>query len=73
MQCVQACVEDLAALVSQVNEGEFINPAAIPNDLLDELTLVHEKALAIRSRLLGLSKWKEVITGQPHNLSGVTR
>ncbi len=70
---LQACVEDLSALVSQVNEGEFINPAAIPNELLDELKLIQEKVLAVRSRLLGLSKWKEAITGQPHDLSGVSR
>ena len=70
---IQACVEDLSDLVGQVNQGEFINPDANPNTLLDELRVIQEKLVAVRSRLLGLSKWKEAITGESHDLSGVSR
>ena len=59
--------------MSQVNQGEFINPDADPDTLLDELKVIQEQLVAVRSRLLGLSKWKEAITGELHDLSGVGR
>ena len=73
MHIMQSYEEELSNLVSQVNRGKFIDPAGIPNELLEELKQIQEEVFAVRSRLLGLSKWKEAITGKPHDLSGITR
>lgn len=70
---MQSYEEELSSLVSQVNRGKFIDPAGIPNELLEELKQIQEEVFAVRSRLLGLSKWKEAITGKPHDLSGIAR
>ena len=69
----QSCEEELRSLVSRVNEGEFVDPSAPPYELIDQLESLKEVVMGVRARLLGLSKWKEAITGQPHNLSTVSR
>jgi len=56
-----------------VNEGEFIEPSSPPSRLLEELKMIQEEVFVERARLLGLSKWKEAITGKPHDLSAITR
>ena len=56
-----------------MNEGKFIDPGENPLQLVDELGQVLEEAYSVRSRLLGLSKWKEAISGKPHDLSRVFR
>lgn len=59
--------------MSKVHRDRFIDPSESPNDLLEELNIIQEEAFTIRSRLLGLSKWKEAITGKPYDLSGIAR
>lgn len=59
--------------MQQVNEGKFIDPGGNPLQLLDELKQIHEEGYSVRARLLDLSKWKEAISGKPHNLSRVYR
>ena len=56
-----------------MNEGRFIDPSGNPLLLLEELKQILEEAYSVRSRLLGLSKWKEAISGKPHDLSRVFR
>lgn len=69
----QSYEEELSRFVQQVNEGKFINPSGNPLLLLEELKQILEEAYSVRSRLLGLSKWKEAISGKPHDLSRVFR
>ena len=69
----QSYEEELSRFVQQVNEGKFIDPTGNPLLLLEELKQILEEAYSVRSRLLGLSKWKEAISGQPHDLSRVFR
>jgi len=59
--------------VGQLSEGDYVDPGSSPTVLLDQLKIVQDKVSAVRARLLGLSKWKEAITGRPHDLSGVTQ
>ena len=59
--------------MQQVNEGGFVDPRENPLQLLEELREILEEAYSVRSRLLGLSKWKEAISGEPHDLSKVFR
>ena len=59
--------------MEQVNTGEFIDPTQTPSRLIELLDRIREEVAAVHSRLLGLSKWKEAITGQPHDLSNVNR
>ena len=59
--------------MSQVNEGAYVDPSALPSELLEGLKKIQEEMFVVRSRLLGLSKWKEAITGKPHNLSSIIR
>lgn len=56
-----------------MNTGEFIDPTQTPSRLIELLDRIREEVAAVHSRLLGLSKWKEAITGQPHDLSNVNR
>ena len=69
----QSYEEELSRFVQQVNEGKFIEPSGNPLLLLEELKQILEEAYSVRSRLLGLSKWKEAISGKPHDLSRVFR
>jgi hypothetical protein len=69
----QSYEEELSKFVQQVNEGKFIDPGGNPLLLLEELKQILEEAYSVRSRLLGLSKWKEAISGKPHDLSRVFR
>ena len=69
----QSFEEDLHKFVKQVNEGKFVDPGGTPLQLIEELKQILEEAFSVRSRLLGLSKWKEAISGKPHNLSQVFR
>lgn len=59
--------------MQQVNEDKFVDPRENPLQLLEELREILEEAYSVRSRLLGLSKWKEAISGEPHDLSRVFR
>lgn len=70
---LKSCEEELRSLVSQVNKGVFVDPASPPLRLLEELKAIHEEVSIVRARLLGLSKWKEAITGKPYDLSSLTR
>ena len=56
-----------------MSDGTFIDPGGNPLQLLEELSQILEEAYSVRSRLLGLSKWKEAISGQPHDLTRVFR
>ena len=56
-----------------MNEGDFVVPEAPPTQLLERLKGLQEEAFAVRARLLGLSKWKEAITGRSHDLSSIAR
>ena len=69
----QSYEEELSKFAQQVNEGRFIDPSGNPLLLLEELKQILEEAYSVRSRLLGLSKWKEAISGKPHDLSRVFR
>ena len=70
---LKSCEEELRSLVSQVNEGVFVDPTSPPLQLLEQLKAIQEEVSIVRARLLGLSKWKEAITGKPYDLSAVTR
>lgn len=70
---LKSCEEELRSLVSQVNKGVFVDPASPPLRLLEELKAIQEEVSIVRARLLGLSKWKEAITGKPYDLSSLTR
>lgn len=70
---IQSYEEELSKFVQQVNEGKFIDPTGNPLLLLEELKQILEEAYSVKSRLLGLSKWKEAISGKPHDLSRVFR
>ncbi len=59
--------------MSTVNEGSFVDPSAFPSELIDQLKALEEKVVGVKARLLGLSKWKEAISEQPHDLSTVSR
>ncbi len=69
----QSCEEELQALVDYVSKGQFVDPTTLSSDVLGQLTKSQEDASAIHSRLLGLSKWKEAVTGLPHNLSSINK
>ena len=70
---MQSYEEELNKFVQQINEGKFVDPGENPLQLLEELGQVLEEAYSVRSRLVGLSKWKEAINGEPHDLSRVFR
>ena len=59
----------------RANEGKFADPDGghAPSELIQELKSIEETVLVVRSRLLGLSKWKEAITGRPYDLSNIAR
>ena len=63
----------MKALVDQVNMGKFIDPKEDPSKLIEQLEKISEEVSAVHSRLLGLSKWKEAITGVFHDLTNVNR
>ncbi len=69
----QSCEEELLSLVSTVNGGWFVDPNAVPGELICQLKALEEEVMRVRARLLGLSKWKEAISEQPHDLSSVSR
>lgn len=52
-----------------MNGGVFIDPHQPPYEVLQELASIREKVSTVHARLLGLCKWKDDITGFPHNLS----
>ena len=70
---MQTCEDELRGLISQVNVGKFIDSNGLPSELLEELRVIQEEVLTVRSRLLGLSKWKEAITGKPHDITGISK
>ena len=59
--------------MSRVNEGQFVDPTALPSEVIEQLKALQEDVMGVRARLLGLSKWKEAITEQPHDLTTVSR
>lgn len=69
----QSGEEELQAMVDKVSQGEFIDPGQVPSRLVKVLGEIQETVSTIHSRLLGLSKWKQEITGVPHNLSNINR
>lgn len=69
----QSCEEELHALVDRVNHGDFINSNQNPVHLIKLLDKILEEVSAVHSRLLGLSKWKEAITGLSYDLTNVNR
>lgn len=60
-------------MVDRVNQGKFVDPHQDPSYLIGLLDEINEEVSAVHSRLLGLSKWKEAITGLSHNLSNVNK
>jgi len=56
-------------MVNEVNRGMFTDPSQTPHSVIQELGIMREKVSIIHSRLLGLCKWKDDITGFPHDLS----
>ena len=50
-----------------------MDPGQDPNDLIEMLDEIRVEVSVVHSRLLGLSKWKEAITGISHDLSNVNR
>ena len=73
LSLLQSCEDELRKIVDQVNEGDFVVPSAPPTHLLERLKGLQEEAYTVRARLLGLSKWKEAITGRSHDLSSIAR
>ena len=59
--------------MNKVSQGEFVDPNQEPSRLITLLEQIQEDVSTVHSRLLGLSKWKQEITGLPHNLSHVNR
>ena len=59
--------------MEKVHQGDFIDPTQDSSHLIELLDKVYEEVGAVHARLLGLSKWKEAITGLPHDLSNVNR
>ena len=57
----------------KVSQGEFIDPGQAPDRLVTLMEEIQEAVSTVHSRLLGLSKWKQEITGLPHDLSNVNR
>ena len=53
--------------------GKFVDPSQSPSELLDELAAIKKEVMVVRSQLLELSKWKDDITGFPHDLSSTQR
>lgn len=70
---MQTCEEELHTLVGQVDQGDFVDPEQDPNYLIELLDGIRVEVSVVHSRLLGLSKWKEAITGVSHDLSNVNR
>ena len=56
-----------------MNRGKFVDPHQDPSHLIELLDAINEEVSAVHSRLLGLSKWKEAITGVSHDLSNVNK
>lgn len=73
MVIFQSSEEELRTLVEKVHQGDFIDPTQDPTHLIEQLDRIYEEVGAVHARLLGLSKWKEAITGLPHDLSNVNR
>lgn len=69
----QCSEEELRALISRVSRGEFVDPNQDPKHLIGVLDEIREKVCVVHGRLLGLSKWKEAITGLPHDLTNINR
>lgn len=70
---LQSSEEELQELVDRVNRGQFMDPHQDPSHLIGLLDEINEEVSAVHSRLLGLSKWKEAVTGRSHDLSNVNK
>ena len=60
-------------LVNKINQDEFVDPSRRPSEIVALLKRIQEEVSTIHSRMLGLSKWKEAITGLLHDLSNINR
>lgn len=56
-----------------MNQGKFVDPRQDPSHIIGLLDEINKEVSAVHSRLLGLSKWKEAITGLSHDLSNVNK
>eukprot|EP00731_Ephydatia_muelleri_P030623 Em0022g137a len=69
-ESISLCEEEMKALIATVSRKPFTDPSAVPSAVIGQIkegSLIQEKLLSIRARMMGLSKWKEAITGKPQD------